>query len=165
MALVVIVSFIFGLACHVILTQWIIPVPKCRAKQCMGDNVLRCWRFFVVKFIHTLLLEACCFILINSIQDFFILEKKGFIAFSVLGILLFVVLFVGLPLHYFIMRKKTTNLKQTIFGTYYDGLKQTNFLWVTYYAVFLLRWVLHACIIFATMNANPIIGIVCFDVF
>jgi len=32
MTLVVIVCFIFGLACHVILTQRIIPIPKCRAK-------------------------------------------------------------------------------------------------------------------------------------
>ena len=164
MVLVVIVCFIGGIACHVLLTQRIIPIPKSWTKKCCGDNILRCWRFFVVKFIHTLLLEAICFVFINSIQDFFILEKKGFIVFSVFGILLFLALLIGLPLHYFIMRKRTTNLKQSIFGTYYDGLKKTNFLWVTYYAVFLLRRLVHAIIIFSTMNTTPIISIILFDV-
>jgi len=51
-----------------------------------------------------LLLEAVCFILINSIQDFFILEIKGFYTFSAFGILLFLVLLLGLPIHYFCMR-------------------------------------------------------------
>ena len=83
--------------------------------------------------------------------------------FSVLGIILFFALLIALPVHFLIMRKKVSDLKQTVLGAYYDGLKATNFLRTTYYGAFLLRRLLHAIIIFATYKMNSLVGIVCFD--
>jgi hypothetical protein len=110
------------------------------------------------------LIYGSLFILINSFVDFFILESPGLYVFSILGILLWCVLFWALPIHYFCCRKRESMLSKTALGIYYDGLKATNFLRVTYYGVFLLRRMVHTIVIFASFNSDPIYGIICFDV-
>ena len=163
MAALSIFCVIGAIICHVILTQRIYQ-PKHKCGIFCGERVMSCRRFFFVKFIHLLLLEGACFILINSIMDFFILSNEGFYVISIMGFLLFILLLVALPVHYFCCRKWESKLSHTALGIYYDGLKATNFLRVTYYGVFLLRRLAHAIIIFATYKMGPLYSIIAFDV-
>ena len=127
MGVLAIVCVLGAIICHVILTQRIYQ-PKHKCGMFCGDRVMSCRRFFFVKFMHLLLLEGACFILINSIMDFFILDNAGFYVISVLGFLLFAALLIALPVHYCCCRKWESKLSKTALGIYYDGLKATNFL-------------------------------------